>query len=46
MVSTPLKMCVGTAIDMNGILNTILSDASDTDIDLGHEKNVCNEVSN
>ena len=39
-------MCVDTAIDMNEILNTLLSDASDADIDLAHEKNVYNEVSN
>lgn len=45
-VQTTLKMCVDTAIDMNEILNTLLSDASDADIDLAHEKNVYNEVSN
>ena len=46
MASTPLKMCAYTATDMNEILNAVLSDATDTDIDLGHDKNVYNEVSN
>ena len=46
MTSTPLKMCLDIATDMNEVLNTVLGDASDTDVDLEYGKNVCNEVSN
>ena len=40
-----LNICIGTAIDMNKILSTVLGDNSDADIDLGCEKKNYSELS-
>ena len=40
-----LKICLDTVTDMNETLNTVPGDNSDTDIDLGYEKNFHSELS-
>ena len=46
MTSTPLKMCLDTATNVDGVLSAVLGDASDTDIDLEYGRDVCNGFSN
>ena len=46
MTSTPLKMWLDTATNVDGVLSAVLGDASDTDVDLECGRDVCNGFSN